>query len=387
MKSRAVIPLVVGLAIGIVAIRSFFNLLQEARGSGATDMVKIVRANVDIAPTAEITKEMIELVEVPKALAPEAPFQKLEGLVGRVTSQMIPSGVPIAPCLLAPEGTPPGMVARIQEGYRGVAVKIDEIAGVAGFISPGTRVDVLIVMSPKGHRGETISKVILQNVEVLAVGQKVENRNGKAEITRSVTVLVNPEDATKLHLASSKGKLRLALRNQDDRSEPKPVVLTDDDLLEDGPPSDGKTEQDGPSLLAHLFGKLAKVQPEPADKAVSESPGLAATEPPLSSPVAMAHPGGEEWVVEVLSGPQAYRVRFDSDRMDASEIRERSNRTTAPPENSVRPTSFGPRSPAFSPETTIRWDTVEPQTDQANPGTDPSDNSASAEESRQQNGV
>lgn len=296
MKSRAIIPLVVGLAVGGIAIKVFVNVLRKAKASNVSDTVEVVRAAADIAPTIEIGESMVTVVAVPKPLLPDGVFTDPKQVVGRVSSQMIPKGMPVVPSLLAPEGTPPGMVAMIQDGYRAVAIQVDEITGVGGFIKPGARVDVVMVVSGQG-RNSNISRVILQNVEVLAVGQKTETSGQGAAVTRSVTVLVKPEEASKLHLASTKGKLRLAMRSQDDRREPKAVTLTDEDLLTDGASRNRNRGED--SLLGRLFGNLPKAS-ESQDDVRDGSKALPA-------------PENKEWTVEVLSGTEVFKVKFDSE--------------------------------------------------------------------------
>jgi Flp pilus assembly protein CpaB len=189
------------------------------------------------------------------------------------------------------------MVAKIPDGYRAVAIQVDEIVGVGGFVKPGARVDVVIVMTGQS-KNQNISRVILQNVEVLAVGQETEMGSQGAAVTRSVTVLVRPEDASKLHLASTKGKLRLALRSQDDHREPKPVMLTDEDLLTDGTSARRRGAEDN-SVFGLLFGNLSKPNKSKVD--VKAAPD-----------VAKATPEQKDWEVEVMSGTEVYKVKFDS---------------------------------------------------------------------------
>jgi len=293
MKSRAIIPLVVGLAVGGIAVKVFWNVLKKARAANASEAVEVVRAAADIAPTIEISQAMVTTTTAPKTLLPDGVFSDPTLVVGRVTSQMIPKGMPIAASLLAPEGTPPGMVAKIPDGYRAVAIQVDEFIGVGGFVKPGARVDVVIVMTGRS-KNQNISRVILQNVEVLAVGQKTETGTQGAAVTRSATVLVRPEDASKLHLASVKGKLRLALRSQDDHREPKPVMLTDEDLLTDGRAARRRNADDN-SVFSALFGNLSK--PDKPQVDVTTGPGAAAEQ--------------KDWEVEVMSGSEVYKVRFD----------------------------------------------------------------------------
>ncbi len=325
MKSRAIIPLIVGLAVGGIAIKVFFNVLQKARGSTG-DNVEVIRAAADIAPTLEITEAMLSKATIPKALAPDGTFSDSAKVIGRVTCQMIPKGMPVTIGLLAPEGTPPGMVAKIPDGYRAVAVSVDEIVGVGGFIKPGTRVDVVMVISGQG-KNSNISRVILQNVEVLAVGQKSDTSGQGAAVTRSVTVLVKPEDASKLHLASTKGKLRLAMRSQDDRREPKPATLTDEDLLADGFSARNKNRKGG-SVFDRLFGDNLPKAPEPRADVNVKAP--------------------QNWTVEVRQGADVYQETFDSEgnRLEQAptDMRSKSVNKSKPSLNSraVVPSSVQP---------------------------------------------
>ena len=320
MKGRAIIPLVIGLAIGVFAIRSFLNVLSKAKGSGPTETVQVVRASADIAPTVEITAEMLETVAIPESLVPEGASTDLEKVVGRVTTNMIPAGILVVPALLAPEGTLPGMSSRVPMGYRAVAIQVDEIKGVGGWLYQGCRVDVVMVAETenRGRRQGTISKIVLQDVEVLAVGLKEPSDVPKASVSRSVTVLVRPEDATKLALAASKGKLQLTMRNSTDDSRERIITLTENDLLQDKPPDQALDNRSGTgkqTFLGGLFGKDSKIDGERTDKQDAE-PSVVAK----PAPVQVAAAPQSEWIVKVLSGPQAYRVRFDSDGQNARQI-------------------------------------------------------------------
>jgi pilus assembly protein CpaB len=105
---------------------------------------------------------------------------------------------------------------KIPEGHRAMTVSVDQVAGVAGFINPGNIVDVVLTASPPGS-SQSISKIVLQNVPVLAVGQIVEQKEGKPVAVPTVTTDVSPEDAEKLAVASTQGRLQLVLRRAGDK--------------------------------------------------------------------------------------------------------------------------------------------------------------------------
>lgn len=224
MKSKAIIPLAVGLVVGFVAIKYTMDAVRKARGSNtAADLVEVVVARKDIASTSFLKPEMLAVVESPRTpLLPAHVFSKLEQLKDRVALKSIPQGSPILPSMLAPKGSEAGIEVRVKEGFRAVAVRIDESSGVGYLVKPGDWVDVLSVMEIKtGGRKETKSVLILERVQVGAVGQ-ILNENQKEEDAsanthaQTVTLLVKVDDVPKLHFAQTRGKITLALRGTDD---------------------------------------------------------------------------------------------------------------------------------------------------------------------------
>jgi len=132
----------------------------------------------------------------------------------------ISKGEFILPNKLAGENAGSGLPALIPPGMRAVSVRVNEVVSVAGFVAPGTRVDVLLTGTP-GTNGEQETTTVLQNVAVLASGHNLErNANGEPQNTAVVTLLVSPDDAQRLALASTEGHIQLALRNPlDTRAE------------------------------------------------------------------------------------------------------------------------------------------------------------------------
>jgi len=318
MKGRAIIPLVVGLGIGIMALKLFVGVLQKAQGSTGEN-IQVICATTDIDPTMEIRESMVEVQEVPKVLAPDLAFAKKEEVVGRVTSLTIPKGMPIIPRLLTPKGTPPGMAVRIREGFRAVAVKVDESAGVAGWIKPGSRVDVAVLMTTRRKaKTEQISKVVLQNVEVLAVGQDIGTKGDTAAaLAKSVTLLVHPDDVPKLHLAATVGKLRLAMRNQLDYSEGPAPLMTDNDLLTLGTERRNLMKKKESSFLASLFGgqRLQNTDEETDNKKREDTRVTQVLAPPAQ--VAWAKTN-QPWSVEVMKGSTETEVLWFDDTSRAA---------------------------------------------------------------------
>jgi len=246
MNRKAAIPLIMGLVIGLVAVKFVMDSVKRAQGSNqAQQKFSVVQAKVDIGAFEEITPEMVQTIEIgDSALAP--PQERISGVelaIKRVTAKPIPQNAAILNSMLAPEGTKARMVGQIQPGFRAVSVKIDETTSAGYNMQPGDWVDVIVVMDLEtGSRAkkETIAEVILQHVQVAAVGQGTSNESeqagGKVKPAKSATLLVKEEDAPKLHLAATRGKITLAIRGEDDKMMAQPAIAHSSQIGGDGIP-------------------------------------------------------------------------------------------------------------------------------------------------------
>jgi pilus assembly protein CpaB len=185
------------------------------------ETVPVATAVADIGWGTRITKEMIKPVDFLKATAPPGCFSDGDSLVGRVAILPIKANEPILDSRLAPDSIKEGGVAAVVgQKKRAVAVKVDKVIGVSGFIHHGNRVDVLVTIPMGKNSAEPIpmTKTVLENILVLTVGPELEKK-GKDEKPSDVDVItleVTPEEGEKLALAANEGKLQLALRNFSD---------------------------------------------------------------------------------------------------------------------------------------------------------------------------
>ena len=181
---------------------------------------RFVVARLTIPLGGKITVEQLTMAAIPNGSTPEGAFRKLEDVVGRVAITPIGVREPVTTLKLAPEGMGAGLSAVIPEGYRAMTVKVDDVVGVSGFIMPGSFVDVVAVIipatSPNGANRGSISKMVLRNIKVLASGAKIDSPENQREpaAVNVVTLQVTPEQAEKLVLAASQGKLRLIMCNR-----------------------------------------------------------------------------------------------------------------------------------------------------------------------------
>jgi pilus assembly protein CpaB len=178
--------------------------------------MRIVAAADNIKIGSLLTASSLTSIEIAGPL-PKGAILKPENAIGRGVVSNLYQGEPILEDRLAAPGSGGGLAATIPDGMRACAVKVDDVVGVAGFVTPGMRVDVLISGIPPGVTSTTqgvISKTILQNIEVLSAGTDIQkDAEGKAKPVQVVNLLVTPEQAETLSLASNHLAIQLVLRN------------------------------------------------------------------------------------------------------------------------------------------------------------------------------
>jgi pilus assembly protein CpaB len=206
----------------------------------ARDLNNVVVAKTEIPVGAKITAEQVTLLPIPNGSAPEGAFRKLEDAIDRVAVTPIGLREPITSLKLAPIGTESGLSAVIPPGYRGLTVKVDEVVGVSGFVMPGSYVDVVAVIVPvqAGAAAQgPISKIVLQNIKVLASGAKLDSPSDQREPSHvnAVTLLVTPDQAEKLVLAANESKLQLVMRNFGDQEDTQTAGANKSTLLDGSP--------------------------------------------------------------------------------------------------------------------------------------------------------
>lgn len=211
-RKRILIVLGFALLCGIGAGFMIFEYLRAPVDSVAapTDRTRpVVVAARDLAAGTILQPLDIKVVEWPAELAPATYASDEAAVLGRGLVAHVSADEPLLEAKLAQSGQG-GLPVVIPDGMRAVSVKVDEVIGVAGFVLPGTRVDVLATF---GDRDAAVTRVILQNVEALAAGQTTQpDAQGKPQTVPVITLLVSPEEAEDLTLAATQGQIQLALR-------------------------------------------------------------------------------------------------------------------------------------------------------------------------------
>ncbi|HEX2929111.1 MAG TPA: Flp pilus assembly protein CpaB [Candidatus Binatia bacterium] len=238
MQNRLKIALVVAVFFGLIAAYGIYNFLstrQKVEDTLRAANQDIVVAAQDIPPGTTLNDEaikkgLIKTTPWPKTSIPAGAFSSTQQVIGKDNRVKIMANEPILESRLAGEGA--GLTVRLEAGKRAMAVRVDEIIGVSGFIVPDDRVDIILTTTPLGaDQANKISKIVLQNKRVLSVAQSTEQKDGKPQLARSITLEVTPEEAEKLSLAAQEGQIVMTLRGLGDEAQTATIGSNKRDLL------------------------------------------------------------------------------------------------------------------------------------------------------------
>jgi pilus assembly protein CpaB len=290
MNLKAVIPLALAVILGLVAAVLVRNALahRDVSVSQPSNLVTVVAAKQDIDPGRPLTADDLVVSKVPAESAPGQVFSDPAQLTGRVPTTPLVKGQTILETLLAPVGSAAGLAALVPPGMRAFTIDVNDSSSVGGMLVPGCRVDVLTALrDPKTE--STVARTILQNIKVTAVGRTVSNTPPApgappAPPANNITLLVTPQQAQVLELASLMGRPWLVLRSGRDQ-QADPVEGTS---------------------LSDLRGDAATATTQPA---IAASPAPA-TQPAVADATTPAAPTTVKHVMEVLHGETEADVTF-----------------------------------------------------------------------------
>lgn len=227
-----VLALVSGGVAGYLAL-DYLERPIAPQAAVASEGERVVVAARDMEVGKVVGPEDVKLVDWPGNAVPPGYAQDRESVVGRGVITAVSANEPMLARKLAEKEAGGGLPIVIPEGMRAISVKVDEVVGVAGFVTPGTRVDVLVTLNPGSDRENTATRVILQNVRTLAAGQSISRSpEGNPQTVTVITLLVTPEQAEKLTLGATEGRIQLALRNTLDMGEVETVGVRAATLVE-----------------------------------------------------------------------------------------------------------------------------------------------------------
>lgn len=246
-----------GLAIALALVLSlcvtglFYARFARQQAAYRAKSQKIIAADKDIQAGVPVPAASIKLIDWPNSLPVNGTLTRAEDVVGHVLIAPVGANEPIFQHDVASPGNS-GLSAKIPDGLRAVAIKTNELNNLAGYLFPGSRIDVLATL--RGNDNKSYIRTVLQNVQVLSAGEKmVADPDGKPENVKIVTVLVTPEESQRLGLAMEQGTIQLALRNQGDAKRVDTASLSVSDL-ENLP---HKPDRDPASPSKNIFPKKA----------------------------------------------------------------------------------------------------------------------------------
>jgi pilus assembly protein CpaB len=213
-KLGIILAIFLALLSGAGASVLAYNYLKNQPSEVALELEPVVVATQDLTFGETLKPDNMAVVMYPEASVPTGSYKMLDSLEGQVTKVFLKKNEPILDSKLSSKGG--GLSLLIDNDMRASSIHVDKVSGVSGFVLPGDKVDVILTVDKHGKKGEAFAKTILQKVDVLAAGEKTEQKGDKVITVQAVTLLITPEGAQTLALASEEGKLHLALRNPSD---------------------------------------------------------------------------------------------------------------------------------------------------------------------------
>jgi pilus assembly protein CpaB len=277
-RSRLLMIGALALAVGFLVAVSVYNKLRSGSSSNEPGVNVVVAAD-DLQVGTKLGDSDVKVLRFPQSTVPPGAYGSKDKVLNRGVILPIARGDFILPSKLAAANAGAGLASMIPQGMRAVSVRVNDVVSVAGFVQPGSRVDVMSTNA--AANGERLTTTVLENVAVIAVGKSLSRSTGTdtqaaAQAATVITLLVSPDDAHKLALASQEGRIQLALRN----------------------PLDTHQGEAGATKASSLFGSdTPKEQPKlKAHKTVQKTP-VTAPPPPYS--------------VEMIRGSKRDEAKFD----------------------------------------------------------------------------
>jgi pilus assembly protein CpaB len=308
-RIRAVIFLIAAIAAGVAAlflVKAYLDQVRRSAPPAPLDTVEVVITRTDVALGQRLQPGDLALVPWPAAHAPAGAFKRLEQVVGHTARQALVAGEPLLPTRLVTGAQGEGLASLLEPGGRAMAVKVDQVVGIAGFVQPGDRVDVIATLVTDEETknvlatdAEKMAKTILEDIRVLAVGEHLATEGTKPIKVQVVTLAVFPDEAERLALASQHGTIQLTMRARVDHTEVATAGISPLGLLAPDP---------GATPL--MVGKAPVTTPSPGEPAARRVTRTTAarTRPPVTPAVAR-EPEAVAPVVEILRGTQKIEQR------------------------------------------------------------------------------
>jgi pilus assembly protein CpaB len=229
-KNFLIVAGVLGLAAAVVGYYGLTSMASQATAEHNRNYRNVVVTVTDLTYGVKLDKEMLKVVRYPKESVPEGAFASMDSVMGQTTKVFMSAREPVTAIKLSSRGG--GLSMLVRPSMRASSLEVNNVSGVSGFVLPGDRVDVLTTVDGRGVNEDAVTRTVLQNIEVLAAGQKTEQKDNKPITVQSVTLLVDPDGAETLALALHEGKIHLVLRNPDDQEVVRVASLSTREMLD-----------------------------------------------------------------------------------------------------------------------------------------------------------
>lgn len=210
-----IVAVLLGAAAAVVGYYGLTSLASQASAQNNANYRNVVVTATDLTFGVKLDRAMLRTVRYPKESVPDGAFSSIDSVVSQTTKVFMSAREPVTAIKLSSRGG--GLSMLVKPNMRAASLEVNQVSGVSGFVLPGDRVDVLTTIEPRTSMDDAVTRTVLQNVEVLASGQKTEQQDNKPITVQSVTILVDPKGAETLALAMHEGTIHLVLRNPEDQ--------------------------------------------------------------------------------------------------------------------------------------------------------------------------
>jgi len=228
-KSFMFVALLLGAAAAVVGYYGLTSMASQAAATNNANYRNVVVTATDLTFGTKLDRAMLRTVRYPKDAVPNGAYTSMDSVLGQTTKVFMSAREPVTAIKLSSRGG--GLSMLVRPSMRAASLDVNQVSGVSGFVLPGDRVDVLVTVDGRSNSDEAVTRTVLQNIEVLAAGQKTEQQDNKPITVQSVTVLVDPSGAEALALSLQEGKIHLVLRNPEDNGTTTVASLSTREML------------------------------------------------------------------------------------------------------------------------------------------------------------
>jgi pilus assembly protein CpaB len=279
-KNFMIVAALLGVAAAIVGYFGLSSLATQTAARSDANYRNVIVTASDLTFGVKLDRAMLRMARYPKDAVPEGAYASMDSVIGQTTKVFMGAREPVTATKLSSRGG--GLSMLVRPNMRAASLEVNQVSGVSGFVLPGDRVDVLVTVDGRNPNEDAVTRTVLQNVEILAAGQKTEQQDNKPITVQAVTILVAPDGAETLALAEHEGKIHLVLRNPEDQTEVTVASLSTREMLGHQAPLAQAAPSRGPQRRAAYSSAPPVVAMRRPDKkiriirsaSVSESPAV-----------------------------------------------------------------------------------------------------------------